>query len=379
LDGFIGRLLDEVCGESRRAHRRVEYSNGSRRFELLVETSPLEWRLTIDKLRAIEYLIAAAETGSFSGAARKHDVSANAVAKLIGVLEQRLAVRLFERSPHGLSLTASGAAYLEACRGALEQLGEADEQVSGATTRPRGTVVLGVQHVIAQEALASALPRFNALYPEIQLDLRHFLRVTDADISGVDVFVVLGWPERLGDLIHRTIGTAGFNVCAAPAYWKVNGIPRHPSELTRHNCLTIRGNVGTLLDLWKFQRGDERVEVAVKGWLIADNIHRDVLLGMAVAGTGVVRVLDWANHAEIASGTLVPVLTDWQATDVPPVNLLYRPNVRRQARVRLLIDFVCDVFREIERKRGQHLVAAAPPRWLKRYYAKASATIDRER
>jgi hypothetical protein len=92
-----------------------------------------------------------------------------------------------------------------------------------------------------------------------------------------------------------------------------------------------------------------------------------------------VRVLDWANHAEIASGTLVPVLTDWQATDVPPVNLLYRPNVRRQARVRLLIDFVCDVFREIERKRGQHLVAAAPPRWLKRYYAKASATIDRER
>jgi DNA-binding transcriptional LysR family regulator len=298
---------------------------------------------------------------------------------LIGSLERRLGVQLFERSPHGLSLTASGAAYLEACRGALSQIDDAEVQVSAATSRPRGTVVLGVQHVIAQEALAPALPQFNALYPEIQLDVRHFLRVTDADLSGVDVFVVLGWPGRVGDLIQRTIGTAGFTVCAAPAYWKANGMPQHPRELQHHNCLTIRGNVGTLLDLWKFRRGDERVDVAVKGWLVADNIHRDVIIRLAAAGNGVVRVLDWANHAEMAAGTLVPVLTDWQATDVPPVNLLYRPNVRRQARVRLLLDFIGDVFRDIEKGRGQALVAGGPPRWLKRHYAKASTTIDRRR
>ena len=330
----------------------------------------------MDKFRALQYFLAAATANSFSGAARQLEVSVTAVAKLVGALERALGTRLFERSAHGVVLTASGASYLEGCQGALAQLQEADERVSAAGARTRGTVVVGVQHVIAHEALAPALPRFNALYPDIQIDVRNFLRVTDEQMSGVDVCLVLGWPHA-NELVQRTIGAARFVVGASPAYWAARGMPRHPSELEQHNCLTIRGNVGTLMDLWQFKRGDEQVSVPVRGWLVADNVHRDVVVSLALADAGVIRVLDWTNRKEFASGALVAALTDWESIEVPPVNLLYRPSVRRIPRVRVFIDFVMQLYREIELEREHRVIATSRPAWLKRPYSRASASVTR--
>lgn len=336
----------------------------------------------MDRLRALRYFIAAAECGSFSGAARDLDVSVAAVSKLVTVLERELGVRLFERHTYGLALTASGASYLESCQPALAMLADADEQVSaGSTSRLRGTVVAGVQPVIAQECLTAALPRFNAMYPDIQLDLRYFMRVTEEQTRGVDVFIVLGWPQ-VGDLVQRHIGASSFVVCAAPSYWAARGMPRHPRDLEKHNCLTIRGNLGTLMDLWQFKRGNEEISVAARGWLVADNAHRDAMLAVAIAGGGVVRLLDWQmRHGQsLASGALVPALTDWElTTEVPPVNLLYPASVRRIPRVRAFIDFVTQLFRDIERQREIRAPATGQPRWLATRHHRASATLAQRR
>ena len=216
----------------------------------------------MDRLRSLLYFVAAAEGGSFSAAARKLDVSVAAVAKLVGALERELGLKLFERRANGLALSTGGAGYLDACRPALAMLAEADEQAKAVSSaRPRGSVVVGTQPIIAQECLTAALPRFNALYPEIQIDLHCVLEVTEPRAAGVDVFLLLGWPQNTGDLVQRHIGATSFVVCAAPAYWKAHGMPEHPRELERHNCLTIRGNTGTLMDLWHFRRGDERASV----------------------------------------------------------------------------------------------------------------------
>lgn len=329
----------------------------------------------MDKLRALQYFVAAAEAASFSGAARACGVSVAAVAKLVGALEHQLGLRLFERHAQGLQLTAGGAGYLESCRDALAQLAAADEQASAAASRVRGTVVVGVQPVIAQECLTAALPRFNALHPEIQLDVRYFMRVTEEQMRGVDVFLLLGWPQ-VGDLVQRHIGATSFVVCAAPSYWAAHGMPRHPSELERHHCLCIRGNAGTVMDLWHFRRGEERVAVAARGWLTVDNAHRDMVRDVAINGGGVARLLDWHKRQghEIASGALVPALTDWEQTEVPPINLLYPPSVRRIPRVRLFIDFVTQLFRDIEQQREIHAPATAMPGWAKSRRLRASAT-----
>lgn len=331
----------------------------------------------MDKLRSLEYFVSAADERSLSGAARRLGVSVAAVSKLIGSLEASLGTRLFERHARGLVLSTAGSAYLEACRPLLGALADADEQASAVATRVRGTVVVGLQSVIAREVLTPALPRFNALYPEVQLDMRAVVQTGEPNARGVDVFLLLGWPQA-GDLVHRRIGAAAFMICATPSYWAAHGMPEHPRELERHNCMTIRGATGTLMDLWHFRRGDEQVSVAARGWLVADNAHRDIVLDVALGGGGVARLLDWPiRRREIDSGLLLPALADWEATEVPPVNLLYPPTVRRTPRVRVFIDFVSQLFRDIEQQRLGRAAATGPPQWLKSRFARASATVRR--
>ena len=329
----------------------------------------------MDRLRALQYLVAATEASSFSGAARELGVSAAAVAKLVTALEQDLGMRLFERHAQGLALTAGGASYLEACRPALAQLADADEQARARTAQARGTVVVGVQPVIAQEWLTAALPRFASMYPEILLDIRYFMRVTEEQVRGVDAFLVLGWPSQAGDLVQRRIGAASFVVCASPSYWAMHGMPGHPSDLEHHNCLCIRSNTGSVMDLWRFKRGDEEVSVAARGTVVVDNVHRDMVLDLIIAGAGVARISNGTSaRAEIASGLLVRALTDWELDEVPPINLLYTPSVRRIPRVRLFLDFATQLFQEIEMQREKRAPATSRPGWLKSWRPRASAT-----
>jgi DNA-binding transcriptional LysR family regulator len=334
----------------------------------------------MDKLRSLHYFAAAAEARSFSGAARSLDLSVAAVSKMITALERELGIKLFERGAHGLSLTAGGASYLDACQPALEMLADAEQQAAAAATRASGTVVVGVQPVIAQQCLVPALPRFHTLYPELQLDLRYLIDTSEEECRGVDVVLVLGWPDRIGDLVHRRVGAASFVVCASPAYWAAHGVPQHPRELERHQCLAIRGNTGTLMDSWDFVKGDERVTVTARGWLVTDNAHRDLVVETALAGGGVARLLDWQKQhgREIASGALVPVFSDWQQPDVPPVNLLYPPSVRRIPRIKLFIDFVTKLFSDIERQREIPTPASKPPEWRKAHRARASSVSGRK-
>ena len=330
----------------------------------------------MDKLRALQYFAVAAEEKSLSAAARRFEVSVPAVAKMMTALEESMGVRLFERSAHGLTLTASGASYLESCLPALAQLEDADEMLRSSAMHGPGTVVVGVQHVIARDCLTPALPRFHALYPHIQLDVRDFNRVNEEQTRGVDVFLVLGWPDA-GDLVHKRIAAARFMVVAAPSYWAAHSMPRHPEELAHHVCLPIRGVDGTLMDLWTFERGDERVSVQARSWLITSNAHRDMVIDLVLAGQGVARILDWTNRRELQSGALVQAFSDWDSPEAPPVNLLYRPSVRRVARVRVFMNFVTELFGELSARRERQVTASAAPAWVKRPYGRVSSSVGR--
>ncbi len=330
----------------------------------------------MDRLRAIRYFTAAAEGTSLSAAARQHGVSVAAVAKLIQALEADLKVQLLARHANGVAPTVAGHAFLEACRPALAQLDDAAEQATASTARVQGTVVVGVQPVIAQEVLTAALPRFFALHPDIQLDLRYFMKMSDLKDRSLDAILVMGWPQQVGDLVGRALGATTFVVVASPAYWAAHGMPKHPLELERHNCLCIRSNTGSVMDLWHFRRGDERVSVAVRGSTIVDNAHRDMVRDLVVSGAGVARLLDWHQRPgrEVPRGLLVPALTDWVVDEVPPVNLLYPPSVRRTPRVRVFLDWVVQLFAEVERERLRPLPATAMPRWVQMRRSRASET-----
>ena len=328
----------------------------------------------MDKLRALHYFVAAAEEGSFSGAARRFEVSITAVAKLVTSLERTLGASLFDRSARGLALTADGARYLDSCQPLLDQLRDADEAVGTATDRPRGLLTVGAPPFVLQNCLAPALPRFHARFPEIEIDLRIANRVTDAE-AAFDVFVLFGWQEPL-DYVQRIVGQSRYLVLASPGYWSAHGMPRHPKQLEGHQCFAFRNPHGTLLDLWEFERGGEVHAVKAHGWLASS--HRNLLFDAALAGEGVVRASDFLVQDQLRLGRLVPALTDWNGLHPPPVTVHFLPKHRRTPRVRAFVDFTTEVFRSLEAERGGGVVAAAQrPEWYGKHYGRASSAPRR--
>jgi DNA-binding transcriptional LysR family regulator len=330
------------------------------------------------RLHALQYFVEAAQAKSFSGAARVLDVSVQAVIKGVKTLEADLDTVLFERTPRGLRLTASGASYLEACKPALSLLEQADERARTATRDAEGTVVAVVTNVIARFALVEALPRFHAQYPRIQLDLRDNRGDIGTAEAGIDVYVTMGWSANQ-DLARRQIARTRLWVVAAPDYWARYGVPKHPDELSRHNCIVIRNTPGTAMDLWEFTRGNERASVAVSGWLVVSNGHRDVAMDTLLAGQGVVRSGDWSLRRWVDSGRLIRVLPDWDAAESPPVTLMYVPKVRRIPRVRAFMEFAEGAFRGTDARRENPVHSTDAPDWMRRGYPRASTLITRSR
>ena len=326
----------------------------------------------MDKLRALQYFIAAAQERSFSGAARRMDVSIPAVARLVTALERSLGATLFERTAQGLALTPDGAAYLEACQPILQQVAAADEALSVATARPRGTLVVGAPPFLSQHCLLPALPAFHARHPDIQIDIRTVDRVTAPEARLAEVLIVYGWPAP-SRLVHRRIARTRLLICASPAYWAANGMPKRPKDLERHACLCFRDQEGTILDFWEYERGGVKEAAEVKPWLVSS--HRDVLLDAAIAGMGVARFTDLSIPRQLRGGQLVPVLLDWETKQSPPVNLLYRGSQKRTPRVRLFVDFATELFRELEAESepGPKL-APERPVWYRRRHGRASAS-----
>ena len=324
----------------------------------------------MDKFRALEYFVAAADEGSLSGAARRLQVTVPAALKVITALEHKLGVALFDRGSHGLTLTADGARYLESCRPILEQLADADDAVTGAASRPRGSVVLGTQAFTQRECFLPALPRFRARYPEIALDIRTVNRLNDPDAAAVDVFVLFGWSEA-PDMIHKRIAQASYHIAASPAYWAAHGVPARPKDLAAHQCLTFRNPEGTLLDFWEFDRGSESEAVSVGGWLASTD--PEMVLGAALAGEGVVRLTHLRMRDHVRTGELRLVLEDWTIRHPPPVTVFFRPKHRRTARIRLVVDFAAEIFHRLQTEREEGLPpSASRPAWYYKSYGRAS-------
>ena len=319
----------------------------------------------MDKLRAIEYFVGAAAEGSLSAVAHKLGVTVPAVSKLIGSLERSLGTRLFERSARGLALTPAGEEYLAACQSVIETLAAADDSVGRARTQLAGPVALAIQNVLAQHCLGPVLGRFHARHPGIRLEVRDFATGREADVEGADLRVALVWDEQ-PDQVVRVLARPRLVVCASPAYWARHGMPLHPRDLERHDCLVLRSVRGTAMDHWPFERDGEQEAAVVDGWMTVSNVNRDVAVAAALAGEGVVRSLDIVLEEHLRSGRLVAALSEWSAADAPSVRLMARPAALRLPRVRVTVDFLRETFADVERRcaalpgaRGQ----PGPPAW----------------
>lgn len=332
----------------------------------------------MDKIKALEYFIAAVEEGSFARAAQRLEISVPAVQKVVRGLERSLNVSLLERTTRGVRLTSSGAEYIDRCRpllAELDDLVEAERRLKGSTEDPTGMLAVAAHPQLAHHVLLPRLARFHERYPDVDIDLRIVNRITDVDAATADVLLLHGWPDVPPNYVHRKLGGTRSLIMAAPGHWAVHGIPQHPSELSRFTCLVMRNPAGILLDLWEFARAQEAVQVPVKGWLSSN--AREALLDLVIAGDGVGRFTELTTRGHVQSGRLVPVLLDWEVQGGPPINLLFKGSARRTLRLRAFVDYALECVRELQSSDSELAIrpAAARPTWHVRGYGRASAAV----
>lgn len=334
----------------------------------------------MDKLRAIHYFNGAVESGSFAAAARAFGVSAPAITQLVGALERSLGIVLFHRTTQGITLTADGARYYEVSRAVATDLHEIEQRLGTRAGRLRGTLSVGLRGSLGPNCLIPRIGRFVARYPDIELALTPIAGIADLEAKNLDLVVLIGWPPER-DLAVRPLAQTRHVVCAAPEYLARAGVPRLPEDLLHHECMVIRSSGGTLVDRWIFERDGDRRTVDVKARLFCDD--RTWLDAAACAGLGVIRPVDLSLMPYLASGALVPILTDWESLEAPTIFAAYPRSQRQSKLVRVFVDFLVEVFAELERARTagpSRAISHVPkPEWFGRAQGLQSAFGDRRR
>ena len=287
-------------------------------------------------------LVAVLEQKSFSKAAKQLGLSPPRVSDMVRTLEERLGVRLVERTTRSVAPTAAGDQLLERLRPVLDDYREAFKSIDEFRDRPSGTLRLTVAPPAADFVLAQAMPRFLKLYPEIALEVSVELGLIDIVAGRFDAGIRIG--ERLSrDMIAvRISDEMRLIVVAAPDYLAARGEPKTPQELAAHDCIRNRLPSGSFIP-WRLRMKRRTLEVHVDGRLIV-NDHRLAIKG-AVEGVGLLQIAPEYVESELASGSLVTVLDAWAP---PPVQgfFLYYPS-RRQNRpaLKALVEFLRDLRR----------------------------------
>ena len=286
-------------------------------------------------LSDIECFVRTADLGSFAAVGDEVGLTPSGVSRIVSRLEHRLGVKLIHRTTRRLALTPEGETFLAHARGILSAVEVAHAAVASTHGRARGHIRLNSGTAFAKHRLTRLLPDFIAQYPDITIDLSVSDQRIDPITERVDVTIRVG-PLADSELIAVRLGEVRRVIAASPRYLAVHGAPHKPADLLRHNCLLLSGF--SRLSQWPLFENGKRVLVAAKGNVTSDSA--ELLLDLALAGIGILRLGDFLGESALAQGQLVPLLADCHDDDPQPITALLLPDRQSIPRVRALVDFL---------------------------------------
>lgn len=305
-------------------------------------------------------VVAVIERKSFSKAAEQLGLSPARVSELVRNLEERLGVRLVERTTRSVAATAAGDRLLERLRPLLEDYQAALNSLNEFRSKPAGTLRLTVAPPAADFILAPLVARFLSQYPEISLDISVDRAFIDIVAAGFDAGIRPG--ERIArDMICLRISDEmPFAVAAAPAYLARRGTPKTPQELTRHACIRFRLPSGAVVP-WQFGKQRRMIEVEADGPLTAT--EPGIGIAAAIDGAGLVQLPLAYLAPELAAGRLVKVLADWAQPRVDSFFIYYPTRRQMRPPLKALVDFLGDAYRRapVGRKGSDRRMDEAEP------------------
>ncbi len=273
------------------------------------------------------------ESGSFTRAARDMNLSQPSVSRIVAELEGRMGVTLLLRTTRRLTLTAAGAQFLERARDLLTELENAEDAARGVDSL-RGALRIGLPVVFGMREVIPRLPEFLKRHPRLRVELRVSDLYQDLVAEGVDVAIRLG---QLSDSSFgaRRLATLPKFVVASPAYLTAHGTPKSPADLASHDCIV--GPSGFGRESWTFKRRNTVISVDVTGRIQTD--AGPGRLASALAGLGIVQASAAMCGAELRSGALVTLLSDYTLEPVE-VHAVFPGGPRLSAKVRTFADYL---------------------------------------
>lgn len=258
------------------------------------------------ELRAFAAIV---EEGSFARAARRLGMSASALSQTIRKLEDRVGLRLLDRTTRSVAPSAAGERLLADLLPALQQLDLAVAALTDSGDRPSGRLRITTSRLAVTQHLAPTLAAFLDANPLIEMEVVVDDRLTDIVASGCDAGIRLG--EALEkDMVAVPIGGPVRQVAvASPDYLARWGTPIHPRDLLQHRCLNFRWPTSGELYRWEFEADGKPLQIGVTGPLLSNDVA--LLLAAACDGLGIAYPLDLDASGLIEAGRLVPILQDW--------------------------------------------------------------------
>ncbi|SDQ61095.1 transcriptional regulator, LysR family [Paraburkholderia fungorum] len=296
----------------------------------------------MNQLQSMRVFVKVADLGSFVGASSALDLSTAVITRHVADLEARLGTRLLNRTTRRLSLTEAGRTYLERVRHILDDLEGVEQMVVARNHEPVGTLRIVAPVVFGLHTLAPVVQSYAARYPDVMPDVTLADRQVDLVEEGFDVGILATRHMRSGSIVTRRLTTGYMTVCATPAYLAQHGTPTRPEHLLNHPCLARPSEHG----------GEERVftgpdggDIRVRpGNAIGAN-NTEMLRQFALLGMGVAILPSYLIGRDLASGRLVPLLTDYRLPQVE-ITIAYPSRLHLPAKVRTFIDHLVEHFQQ---------------------------------
>jgi DNA-binding transcriptional LysR family regulator len=288
------------------------------------------------------------EAGNFVRAGEALGLTQSAVSRSVQRLEERLGVRLLERTSKTIRLTEDGERFCAEALPLFSQLGEVAEGMVKAAGKARGRLRINVEPSFARLFLAPRLGAFLKAYPEVRLELLVRQRLGDLVAEGIDAAILFGEPVPSA-LIARRLLQVHIVTCASPDYLARCGRPRKPTDLEaeKHECLLFRDPATGKPFPWEFHRGRKRLSVNVTGRVIVNDALTYVAL--CVAGSGVAQLIDLTIEPLLKNRKLINLFPEW-TDELFPLYVYYPSRHSVPAKLRVFLDFLVSCL-EAERPR----------------------------
>ncbi len=283
----------------------------------------------------LAFFVLLAKLGSLSATARELGITPPAVTKRLMLMEQRLGVRLVNRTTRRISLSAEGETYLQQATQILDAIRDMEESVASGRAEAKGLLKVNATLGFGRTVIAPLVSRFVQRHPGVEVRLQ----LTDRPINLVEEAYDLA--IRFGELPDtrlsaRKIMSNRRFLCASPAYLQQAGVPQVADDLTRHRCILHRQN-DDAYGIWRLEKGRKVDTVKVRG-AVASN-DGDVVLGWALDGHGILPRSEWDLARYLDSGRLQVVLPDY-TLEPADLYVYYPSRAHLPARMRAFIDFL---------------------------------------